>query len=89
MNDELDRLQILERRMDDIEAMLRGHRDSGEGGVVHVLQRIVETVYGPSNKPGGLVEDVGKMKRIMWIGVGMMLSIEVLGKVFSWFNAIK
>lgn len=50
----------LEQRVSDIETLLQGKMSDGVNGgsIIHIIARVVETVYGPKDDPGGLVHQV-------------------------------
>lgn len=65
----------------DIKVLLQGDLSTGKGGLIHVVQRIGETMYGTPDQPGGVVGVVDKLKKFMWMFAGGMVVIQVILQV--------
>jgi hypothetical protein len=92
---EIERLASLEQRLDDIETLLQGNMADGinGGSVIRVLARMVETVYGPKDNPGGLVhqiqqqnERMDKLFRLVYMGAGAAVAVNIGWMIFTHFQ---
>ena len=75
----------INQRIADLEELMRGNIAGGmsNGSMLHVMARMVETIYGPKENPGGLVKDVADGKKLMAMVMGGFTVLNALIVVFG------
>ncbi len=63
--------------------LLRGNKQTGRGGALPLLDKTSEAVLG-SEKVDGLLKDVYGLKRIQYIGFGIIVAIQCAPYVIQW-----
>lgn len=64
---------------DEIENMrklLYGDPTTGKGGLAHVVETIGTTLYGSERIPGGLVNDVAQIKKMLYMAIGAVTIVQ-------------
>jgi hypothetical protein len=89
-------LQHLEQRVTDLETLIQGKITDGMNGgsIIHVLARLVETVYGPKDDPSaGIVhqmkqqnDKIERLLKLVYMGGGGAFVIGLLWSIFQHFH---
>jgi hypothetical protein len=74
MNDE--KLSEMQKDLEDMKRLLHGDPTTTKGGVAQFVNELGTTIYGDPRYGGGLVSDVMALKKVMYIGYGIMLALQ-------------
>jgi hypothetical protein len=58
-----------------------GTKPDGSDGIAGLVAIHNQTLYGSPHNPGGMEADVKSIKRTVWIGVGVVATIEIMAKL--------
>jgi hypothetical protein len=74
MNDE--KLAELQKSVADLKILMHGDPTTTRGGVAQCVETMGTTLYGKDKIPG-LVAEVMQLKKVQWIGIGVLLAAQV------------
>lgn len=71
------KLEEMQKDLENIKLLLHGDPTKTTGGVAQFVEKLGTTVFGDPILKGGLVSDVMQIKRIMWIGIGVLSTLQI------------
>lgn len=83
-----DELQKLRTEVDNHDSILRGQPGTGKGGLVNAVENTSQAVFGKPGSPG-LIEQVGAIKKLIWMGAGGVLTIKLVWELVNFVIRLK
>lgn len=69
--------QRCSEEIENMRKLLYGDPATGKGGLAHVVDTMGTTLYGSERVPGGLVNDVAQIKKLVYMGAGAVTILQV------------
>lgn len=75
----------MQKDLADLQRLMHGDPTTRKGGTAQFVETLGTAVFGNHPVSGGLVADVMALKRIMYIGYGVMITLQVVLQIVFHF----